>query len=402
MAYQETTTTGYGDRLGGAFKGIATGFIMFVIGTIVLFWNEGNYIKTKKSIDEAQGVAISVSDVSSVDPSLNGKLIHASAFADTQDVLTDGLFGISERAIAISRKVEYYQNKEHSSTQTKDKIGGGQEKITTYTYEAGWASDPIKSSEFKDPAYQSSNFILTNVEKKEMLAQNVTFGGYKLPKFIISSISGDIPADVKLTDQELKQWEGIISKSMADRGIRRESKVVHTAGNVVYFGNSTSNPSIGDVRVTLTKVMPADISIIAKVVGNTFEQFIASNQKTFSSVAMGTVSAESMFASAHSSNSMITWILRLIGVILVVFGLKTMFGILPAIFKVLPFMGNIVGMGVGLICGVVGVAWSLVIISIAWLFYRPLVAIPMLVLAGAGIWYLKQKGKQIKAIEEPK
>jgi len=186
---------------------------------------------------------------------------------------------------------------------------------------------------------------------------------------------------------------------MAGIGKKREGQMVHAEGNVVYFGKSTSSPSIGDIRVTLTKILPADISIIAKVVGNTFEQFIASNQKTFSGVAMGTVSAETMFASAHSSNSMITWILRLVGVVLVVFGLKTMFGILPALFKVLPFLGDIVGMGVVLICGVVGVAWSLIIIAIAWLFYRPLIAIPMLVLAAAGIWYLKQKGKQAKAIE---
>ncbi|MCL2155880.1 MAG: TMEM43 family protein, partial [Leptospirales bacterium] len=139
MAYTETTTTGYGDRLTNALKGVVGGFIMFIIGTVLLFWNEGNYVKTKKSIDEAQGVAVQVDDVSNVDPALNGKLIHASAFANTEDVLTDESFGISEKAIAISRKVEYYQNVEKSHTETKDKLGGGQEKITTYTYDQEWS-----------------------------------------------------------------------------------------------------------------------------------------------------------------------------------------------------------------------------------------------------------------------
>ena len=81
---------------------------------------------------------------------------------------------------------------------------------------------------------------------------------------------------------------------------------------------------------------------------------------------------------------------------MVVLGLKSMFGILPALFKVVPFLGSIVGAGIGLVCAILGGAWSLIIIAIAWLFYRPLVAIPMLVLAIAGIWYLKQKGKKAK------
>jgi flagella basal body P-ring formation protein FlgA len=393
MAYTETTTSGYGDRLSGAFKGIAAGFVMFLVGTILLFWNEGNFVKTQKTIEEAQGNAIHVDDVSNVDSSLNGKLIHATAFANTEDVLTDGLFGISEKAIAISRKVEYYQYEEKSHTESKDKMGGGKETITTYTYDKKWVSGPIESSAFKDPQYKASNFVLTKIEAKTERAKNVSFGGYKLPAFIISSISGDIPVEAKLNANELRQWETTISQKRRELGLQAAAKMVHVNASEVYFGNSASTPDIGDVRVTLTKIMPADISIIAKVVGSTFEQYIAANGKSFSKVSMGTVSAENMFAAAHSSNSTMTWILRFLGVFLVVGGLKSMFGILPALFKVIPMLGSVVGAGVGLVCGIVGVAWSLIIIAIAWLFYRPIIGIALLAAAAAGIWYLKNKSK---------
>ena len=172
--------------------------------------------------------------------------------------------------------------------------------------------------------------------------------------------------------------------------------MMHVNGNVVYYGLSTSAPQIGDVRVTLSKIPTADISVIGKVVGNTFEQYVASNGKTFSKVAMGTVSADNMFAEAHSTNSMVTWLLRLIGIILVVTGLKSMFSILPTLFKVLPFLANIVNAGIGLVCWVGGGAWSLLIIALAWLFYRPLIGIPMLLAAVAGIWYLKKKANEKK------
>ena len=399
MAYQEVTTTGYGGRLKNAFKGIAGGFIMFIIGTVLLFLNEGNYVKTKKALEEAQGVLVPVSNVSAVDPAFSGKLIHASAFADTQDVLTDGMFGFNEKAIAVIRKVEYYQNEESSHTETKNKRGGEQEERTVYTYEPKWGSAPVDSGKFKNPQYKGSNFVLLKIEKKIEYAKNVSFGGYKLPPFIITSIEGDISADVKLTDQQRRLFESQITQSMAARGLRSSGKMVHVEGNVAYFGASTDNPAIGDVRVTLTKRMPADISIIAKVIGSTFEKFIASNGKEVSGVAMGTVSSETMFAKQHSANSMLSWILRLIGVILVIAGLKAMFGILPALFNVLPFLSDIVGMGVGLICGVVGFAWSLLIISISWLFYRPLIGIPLLALAIGGIVYLKMKAKQKKEVQ---
>jgi len=58
MAYKVRTTTSYGSRVGNSFKGVVTGFLMFIAGTIVLFWNEGNFVRTKKSLQEAEGVVV--------------------------------------------------------------------------------------------------------------------------------------------------------------------------------------------------------------------------------------------------------------------------------------------------------------------------------------------------------
>src|SRR5690606_37932005 len=143
MAYTETTSTSYGKRLGDSLKGIITGFVLFIVETVVVFWNEGNFVKTKKAINEGQSVVVPVSDVNSVNPELNGKFIHASALADTRDTLTVDLFGVKELAVALDRKVEYYQWVEKSKTETKDKIGGGQEQKTTYTYQQEWTSNPV-------------------------------------------------------------------------------------------------------------------------------------------------------------------------------------------------------------------------------------------------------------------
>ena len=90
-------------------KGIGTGFILLLAGTVMLWWNEGRAVKTAKMLEEAQGVTVHVDDVSETDPSLNGKLIHATAFTDTKDSLSDPAFGIGAVAIKLERRVEYYQ-----------------------------------------------------------------------------------------------------------------------------------------------------------------------------------------------------------------------------------------------------------------------------------------------------
>jgi hypothetical protein len=104
-----------------------------------------------------------------------------------------------------------------------------------------------------------------------------------------------------------------------------------------------------------------------------------------------------MFAHAQSENCIFTWLFRLLGVVLVCGGLRGIFGILEALAKVIPPLGTIVGAGITLVSLVLGGAWSLLWIAIAWLTYRPLVGIPLLVVAVGGLIWLKGKGRKAAA-----
>jgi len=442
MAYQVKTTTSYGQRLNKSVKGIGAGFIAFLLGTILLFWNEGRFVKQQKTLNEAQGKTrrIDAEAIMEFDETREGKLIHATALADTKDVLEDKDFGISVVAIALNRKVEYYQYEEHSREEKVDKYGGSDETTTTYTYKKDWVKKPIDSSEFKDPSFRASNTVLSRIEAKAELAANVTFGAYKLPKFLIRRISGDVPANATMTpalealnkklggDAPAPQSAPAIEATPVATPAADEdgqlhlglddtpalepaptpaptavaqpaapSPMVHIMDNVVYIGKDPNNAQVGDVRITLTKILPDEVSIIAQVSGKTFEEFISSTGYEFSRLEMGTKSAAAMFASAHQENAMLTWIIRLVGILCVIGGLKGIFGILPMLLKVVPPLANIVGAGVGLICFVGGLVWSFLIIAISWLTYRPMIGIPMLALAIGGIWYLKKVAKEKKA-----
>ena len=151
------------------------------------------------------------------------------------------------------------------------------------------------------------------------------------------------------------------------------------------------------MRITYKAVYPADISIIAKYNGTTFEKVYASNGKTVSRLNMGVVSAEQMFGKAHSSNSTWTWILRVVGTFLVIGGLKAIVAPLSVLASVIPLLGTIVGAGTGLVCSLLGFAWSLIIISIAWLRFRPVIGGAMIGVAVLLIAALYFKGRAKKA-----
>ena len=435
MAYQEQRTTGYGTRVGNSFKAIGTGFILFCIGTALLWWNEGRTVKTEKMLEEVGGSYVEMENPNKKDASLDGELICGSALATTEDSLSDNQFGVGAKAIALHRRVEYYQWVEDSKESSEDKLGGKEVTTTTYTYSKKWVSQPIESSEFKDPAYQNKNMVLTTVEESEQYAENVKFGAYQLNETLIHMISSREGLDLNISEDMLNQLDksaqtayerfyGVkksakqtveqlaettvlsdSAKAVADslKAVndsiiknavnKKDLEYVHLAGNVLYFGRVPGSPEVGDVRVTFEKVVPAKVTVMAVVDGDSFKSFKAKNGKRFQRLVMGKKSGDEIIDIEKETNNMLLWVFRIFGVMLVIVGLKGIFGFLETILKVVPFIANIFGWGVGVVCTILGLVWSLIIIAIAWLFYRPILGITLLVIAGFLTWVFAFKGK---------
>ena len=304
MAYTETTTTGYGTRVGNSFKAIGSGFLMFVLGTALLWWNEGRAVKTEKMLDEAGSAYVEMENPNKKDASLDGELICGTAMATTEDSLIDAEFGIGANAIAIRRSVEYYQWIEHVTETRKDKLGGSEEVKREYTYSKSWVSSPVQSSQFHDPAYQNKNMVLTTVEDAEQYAENVSWGAYKLNEGQIKSIRSNEALDLAISEDMLKQFDkntqaayerfyGVqksiqqpttqqptqtpaipdsvrallsdsakavldslqavndsIKKAMENAENKKDLQYIHVANNILYYGRVPGSPEVGDVRVT--------------------------------------------------------------------------------------------------------------------------------------------------------
>ncbi len=421
MAYQEVTTTGYGTRVKNSFGGIIPSFLLFIGATALLWWNEGRAVKTDKMLNETQKVCVDMENPSKIDATLDGEVVCASAVATTEDSLIDNQFNLGAKAISLQRTVEYYQWVEHAQSKSEDKLGGKEVTTTTYTYTKEWVSSPIESSAFHDPAYQGKNRVVANYEDQEQWAENVTFGAYKLNESLIRSISSrepvvlnldpkglaDIDKNVAVVYGKTKTLQPAVTQPAVTKdssavvvpdSVPQENKVdleyVHQAGNVLFLGRTAAVPEIGDVRITFEKIVPAKVTIISQVKGNTFKPYKAENGKRFQTLVMGEQDSSEIFDSEHAANNMWLWLLRIIGVMLVIAALKGIFAFLTILLKFLPFLSNIIGWGVGVVCTVVGIAWSLIVIAVAWLFYRPLLGIGLLVLAGFLVWVFAFKGKE--------
>ena len=388
MAYQETTRQSYGSKVKDSFKGILWGLILIIAGTVILWWNEGRAVKASNALKDFQKNYVELTDVSTVDPAFEGKAVHATGVATTDDILRDDAFGIAVNAIRLVRNVEYYQWTEQTESTSKDKLGGATETTTTYTYQPAWCSEPVNSNEFKDPDYKGKNFVWRTVDDSEQNARNVTLGAYKLTDGIVSHISGEEPAYPAL-DSAMK------TKLLTN--VTDSTVVVTVNGDQIYIGSDPATPHIGDVKITFAQVTsPKTISLLEKVVNGTFENYIAKNGKSFSRVEMGTVSAENMFENQKQANRLLLWLLRIVGALLVIAGNKSLLGFISTVFAVVPFVQRIVGAGVGLVATVLGIVWSLIVIALAWVAHRPVLAIMLLVVAVVLIGWLFSRSRKKK------
>ena len=384
----ETSSQGWLSRLGGAIKGIFVGMIMVIAAFPLLFWNEGRAVKTAKSLDEGAGAVVTTLS-EKVDPAKEGKLVHITGRAKSTETLSDPVFGVSANAIALKRKVEMYQWKESSKSETKNKLGGGTETVTTYTYAKEWSESLQDSSKFKNKQGHNNPASLPQKSEK-WTAAKVTLGAYTLNASQAGGIAGDEPV------------KAAVPLSSADNAKRISE---HDGG--LYAGDNPNQPQVGDLRIKFTQVGETDLTIVAKQVGSTFEPYRAKAGSTVDLQRKGIASADEMFTAAKESNTVMTWILRGAGFFLMAMGFGMIFKPLAILASVLPILGDIVGAGTGFIAFLLAGVMSLTTIAIAWIFYRPLLAIGLLAVVGGalyGIWHLiaKFRAKRVASAPVPK
>lgn len=378
--FTEVTSKSWFSRIGQSIKSVLVGLILFVVAFPVLYWNEGRAVRTARSLKEGAGAVVSVG-ADRVDPANEGRLVHVSGEATTRETLTDPDLGVSANAIKLDRKVEMYQWVEEKKSEEKKKLGGGSETITTYTYRKDWSRQAIDSSSFRHPEGHQNPGSLP-LESRTITAESVKLGAFTLSPPVVDRLTQTVELPVGQAEAAL------IPAELAGR--------VHVQRGKYYLGANPSSPQVGDARIAFGVVKPGPRSLVARQVSSTFEAYPAKAGSNILLVQEGIVSADAMFKAAEAANRAMTWILRVVGFILMFFGLLMVFKPIAVFGDVIPLVGTMVGAGLGIFCFLIAFGLSIVTIAVSWIFVRPLLGIGLLVLAGGAIFVLVKLGLKKK------
>ncbi len=150
---------------------------------------------------------------------------------------------------------------------------------------------------------------------------------------------------------------------------------------MLYIGDDPADPKVGDVKVTFSRVPPAEVSVIAQQVGDSFQPYQTEAGDKLEMLTPGQVGAQLMFEQAEEANVMMTWILRLVGFVLMLIGLSLIFRPFAVVADVVPLVGDVLRMGFGVVSFAIALPLTLLTIAVAWLFYRPVLGVALLVVA---------------------
>ncbi len=378
-SYSEFSSQSWFSRIGESIKGILFGFILFIVAFPLLWWNEGRSVERYNSLKEGQGVVISVA-ADGLNPANNGKLIHTQGMAMTQETLTDDEFSISVSALKLQRLVSMYQWKEVEQSETHEEVGGTKTTKKTYTYTENWSRTPIDSTNFKKTAgHDNPPMPYTD---RVVQAQNVTLGAFKLNPSQVTRLSGE--QDFSVQGVELPN--------------RMAGKKVTVTESGFYLGDNPAQPKIGDLQISFKVLKPLNVSVVAQQQGNSFSAYQTQAGSDIDLLAMGLITVEEMFSAAQTENTVMTWAIRIGGFLMMWVGLSMILSPLSILAAVVPFLGDLVAMGTGILAFLVSLPCTMTVIAVAWIAYRPWLAgglLAVALLALVAMKFMPRRGSEV-------
>lgn len=343
---------GFLSKLASSFAAIPLGLAIIAFGCVILWNNEKKNVINIKDVKELRE---NIKDVKSdsVDSANEGKLIATSGTLDYGEVnMVDQTFGISLTTPILVRKVEMYEWVETSETKDDE---------TTYTYNKEWSEKAVNSSDFKKPeGHQNPEYFPYKGEK--YVADTLKIGAYTLSNAYKDQLSAST---------ELLALEPVTTLPEG------------YAVNGKYITNTAEegNPQIGDIRISYTYGVYTDASVLGKQEGSTVVAYTTAKNSSILKLASGVQTGNEMVNNIESGNKFMKWFMRIVGIILVCMGTSMLLSPLTTLIGAIPFLGKIVNGSLGVVSSFVGFAISLVVIGIAWLVYRPILGVALIVVS---------------------
>ncbi len=398
----------------------------------------------EKEMKKNNGKLIHLSDMISVSPTDNFSLRgggtgisseHSSGAARDID------FGIARDVVLIRREVEIYQWVEERSESRRTLSDGSIQRRKKYKYRKKWVKKPVSTDNFRKKGYINHGQL--PFQSRTFYADQVSIGGYTLaPEFIkqltdntaiptneikkipkggrlmksgvyfpfsglkregsppteiVSSSNEEIEVTVLAIDGEDKIFYNVDDR---DTKLTTQQEIGERAP--LPPSNLQSEAIVGDVRVTFSEVQCSEASIIGKIDGKVIIPWANKQGKGYevALIRQGKHSAASMIERAQFGNRFNSWLCRGGGFLINYIGFSMITSVVSAAANVtlnwIPFFGRsmtaIVNLGVSFANFVLAFTTSSIVASIAWLFYRPDLGAPLLLISFGAFVFASQLG----------
>lgn len=361
--FTTVSSTSFFGRIRDALVGFIVGPILIIAAVILIFWNESHSVRVLKSLKEG---AAKVVEADEFDSENDGELVHVTGDTASDQVLRDPVFGVNAMGIRLNRNVQVYAWTEKESSSSSTSATGTKTTKKTYTYEKKWVSSLPKSSHFKQPEGHE-NPSEVKYSSTSFQADKVALGDYTLDAELVGKLTNS--KSVPLDKDSVKLPDG-----------------AQISGDRIYIGSDPDNPAIGDLRISESVVPTGPTSVVAGQ--GPKERLAPFETKAGESIGLiepGTKTAAEMFANARAANRVFTWVARLGGFLMLLFGFLLFLSPLSTMSSIVPLLGGVFEAGIFLISLLAAiVVWTL-LVALAWMVARPLIGGVMLALAVGGL-----------------
>ncbi|XP_028575070.2 transmembrane protein 43 [Podarcis muralis] len=351
---------GFLERLSETSGGMLIGLAAFALSFYVLFTNEGRALKTASSLEEGLSLVVPLDDIQNVLQENERKLVHLSGPLRTSKPLYDPSYGLSIRAVKLKRNVEMYQWVEYEDSKEYEE-NGEVKKETRYSYNTEWKSEVVNSRNF-DREIGHKNPSAMAVETFTAVAPDVQVGRFFLSKGLVEKIDN--------------------FKQMSLAKLEDPHADVIRSGDYFFHSENPRRPEVGDLRVSFfyaglsgdsSHLGPADtVTVIARQQGDQLASYRTKAGDILQILYPDELSAEEVFQKEHGSNNMKTWGLRAAGWMSMFVGISLMTRIFYTLVDWFPVVRDLVNLGLKAFAFCLATSLSLLTISVGWLFYRPL------------------------------
>ena len=356
---------------GGGIAGLLFGILLFVVLTFVLFNNEGNSVKRAKALKNiSDAVEVSSDAVKSEN---EGALVIFSGLADTNATLADDEFAVTAPAstLKMRRSVEMYQWHEKSEEDDND--------MKTYSYYLDWSDSLIDSTDFGEKNGHQ-NPVSIPYEDLQLVADEIYVDAFSLGDEFVKKLNNYQP--LTLTSVIDDPW---LVTSVEDNKIFQS----------VEGYSSYAYPEVGDILITYEVVMPEMVTLVGKQNGSTLSSY-ETKTGLLTEVSNGIKNKQEVMDEKMQQNTIKTFAIRVGSVIGLMVAMGMIFSPITSLLARVPLLGNLVNRGIGLIGAILGITWGLLVIAVGWLFFKPVLAIALILVAVGLIVFFSMKAKDKK------